>query len=203
MSVIVEAMAQVTDDLSFVENATALSEMPESDGNGKHETNAAQRPTLLPVLTRSTLPPDWQTRIPVLCVSGRSPLDAAASALMDHLLEIHGIPCAQLSFADFSATKVKALNMTDVHVIILSYVSLGNRTAHIRSLIRRVRRVNPDTVIIAGVWDNIEHDGKEVAELDIGADHTINSLHAGLELCINYALNQQANKANVAAAPTA
>ncbi len=190
ISVIVDTIAQVADDLSFVDDATeqkAPSIISNASSDADQDTDA---PALIPVMTEATLAPTWrQSAQPVICVSGRSPLDASAAQLMAHLLETHGIQSGQLSFADFSTTNLKTIDLTGVQVVVLSYVSIGKGTVHIRSLIKRIRRANPDVMIVAGIWNNIDDDGASKEQLDIGADHTTNSLRTGLELCVEAASN--------------
>lgn len=185
INVIVSSIAQVSDDLSYVEDSTAVDAKQKPDVEG--DNAEAKDYAAIPVLTASDLHPEWRDQNRVVFVSGRSPLDGAAADLLSDLLDIHGIRSVKRSFADFSSSNLRNLDLSGAKIVILSYLSLGKNTTHIRSLIKRVRHACPAAVIVAGVWNNVDRNGASLPDLEIGADHTASSLRTALRLCVDHA----------------
>ena len=89
---------------------------------------------------------------PILCIASRSPLDEAASLMLVHLLEKHGLAAQSQPFADVAIAKAVKIDATDAPLVCLSYFGTGANPAHVRYLIRRLKRRMPKTKFLAGYW---------------------------------------------------
>jgi predicted PurR-regulated permease PerM len=107
----------------------------------------------LPVIGRSELAPGWVVDEPVLCVGGRNVLDEAAADVLAEVLKKRGIGASSLGPKAISAGHITSLANTEAKLIALSYLGLGTGPAHIRYLVRRLRRILPEgTLILVCFW---------------------------------------------------
>ena len=139
--------------------------------------------TVLPVLDREAILPEWRSEAPILCIGGRSGLDKAASAMLAQLLGKHGIAARIEGAEALSMTRVGGLETGGVAMICLSYLDAGS-AVHLRYAIRRLRRRQPDATILVGIWgaDN-EAEARAAAEA-AKADLCALTLAEALELCL-------------------
>ena len=145
------AVIELVDDLVDQEDRNPVSEAThDAEAAAAIETSHDSAPDL-PVLTRDTLPIEWQTETPVLCVAGRGPLDEAAAIILTQLLEKHGLN-ARVEGADaIASTNFSHLETAGVVVIWLSYLDDAS-PVHMRYTIRRLRRKLPKVKIFLGCW---------------------------------------------------
>jgi hypothetical protein len=111
------------------------------------EHTAAKKPEGdedIPVVSKGTMPDAWQVPYPVLCIASRSTLDEAACALLAHLLKQRGINAWVQPFADVATAKGFRLDTTDAPFVCLSYFGSASKPAHVRYLVRRVKRAMPE-----------------------------------------------------------
>jgi hypothetical protein len=132
-----DTMAEIVDDLA-------------DHTDEVHEPNEGQ-PTCLPVLSREELRPDWQVDHPVLCIASRSPLDEAAMMLAQ-LLENHGLSARVQPFADVASAKGLKVDAPDAPLLCLSYFGAVGNPAHVRFLIRRLKRMMPNAKFLTDYW---------------------------------------------------
>ena len=135
-----DTMAEIVDDL-----ADHADEAPEPK-----EGEPAS--LLIPVLSNEELRPDWQVDHPVLCIASRSPLDEAAATMLAQLLEKHGLPARVQPFADVASAKALKVDAPDAPLVCLSYFGAVGNPAHVRFLIRRLKRLMPNAKFLAGYW---------------------------------------------------
>jgi len=138
----------------------------------------------LPVLAKQDLPPRWQGEHPVLCVAGRSPLDEAAAIMLGQLTTAHGLPARVEGSEALSTANLFRLETSGVAIVCLVYMD-ASAPAHMRYLVRRLRRKLPEATNILGCWMRDVDPGaldslKEGARVDLVAA----SLGAALQLCI-------------------
>jgi hypothetical protein len=169
-----------------------------SEKNGKDENGAAGHASLaedgeanqdLPVVTRGELAAGWAVDEPILCIGGRSGLDEAAAALLAAVLEKRGLGARALSPETLSAGHIASLSGTEAKLVCLSYLGLGTGAAHIRYLVRRLRRILPEgTCILLGYWHG-ESDAEQVKALlaTAAADAYASSLGEAVEFCVSAA----------------
>ena len=123
-------------------NAAEGEEDEEGDENGN-----------LPAIERSELAPGWAVEEPVLSIGGRNVLDEAAADVLAEVLTKRGIGASSLGPKTISAGHIASLANTEAKLIALSYLGLGTGPAHIRYLVRRLRRILPQgTLILVCFW---------------------------------------------------
>ena len=143
------------------------------------------------------LPPEWRTEAPVLCIAGRGPLDEAAATMLAQLLRKHGLGARVVPHEAVSRTNVVRLDVTGVAMVCISYLEISGSPAHLRYLLRRLRRKLPKAPILVGLWpaeDAILTD--ETLRRSIGADYYVVSLRDAVKACI-----EAAHKASGSVAP--
>ena len=143
----------------------------------------------LPVVERSELAPGWVVDEPILCIGGRNALDAAAADMLAGVLRKRGLGVKELGPEVISAGHISTLAGTEAKLVGLSYLGLGNGPAHIRYLVRRLRRTLPEgTLILVCYWTEAAEAG-EARELlqHAEADAYATSLPEAVELCMKAA----------------
>jgi hypothetical protein len=116
------------------------------------------------VIGRAELAPGWQADDAILCIGGRTALDEAAAALLAEVLKKRGLSAAAPATEATSAGHIASLAGTEAKLVCLCYLGLGAGPAHIRYLVRRLRRILPEgTVILVAFFG--EGGGASVKEM--------------------------------------
>jgi predicted PurR-regulated permease PerM len=171
-----DTMAEIVDDL-----ADHADEVPEPKEG--QSTSLA-----IPVLSREDLRPEWQVNQPVLCIACRSPLDEAAAMMLAQLLGNHGLSARVQPFADVASAKTLKVDAPDAPLVCLSYFGAVGNPAHVRFLIRRLKRLMPNAKFLAGYW--LLGDDPEKGEdwkAAVGAHFVATSLVEAAALCVREA----------------
>jgi predicted PurR-regulated permease PerM len=138
----------------------------------------------LPVLSKETLPPEWQGEHPVVCVAGRSLVDEAAAIMLAQLSTAHGLAARVEAAEALSTTNVFRLDTTGVAIVCLVYLDVSG-PAHMRYAVRRLRRKLPSAIIILGCWvKEIDPAALELLREGAKADLVATSLGEAVKLCI-------------------
>jgi predicted PurR-regulated permease PerM len=138
----------------------------------------------LPILSKESLPPEWQGAHPVLCVAGRSLIDEATAIMLAHLTTAHGLAARVEGAEALSTTNVFRLDTTDVAIVCLVYLD-ANGPAHMRYSVRRLRRKLPKATIILGCWvKEIDSAALELLREGAKADFIAASMSEAVKLCI-------------------
>ena len=143
----------------------------------------------LPAIDRSELGPGWEVAEPVLCIGGRNVLDEAAADMLAEVLEKRGLDAKSLAPETLSAGHITSLANTEAKLIALSYLGLGTGPAHIRYLVRRLRRILPEgTLILVCFWAEAPESPSVKSLLaTTDADAYATSLSEALEICLSAA----------------
>jgi hypothetical protein len=142
----------------------------------------------LPLIDRDDLAPGWQGETPVLCIGGRSALDEAAGAMLAELLTKRGLGASALGPEAISAGHITTLAGTEAKLLCLSYLGLGSGPAHIRYLVRRLRRILPvGTLVFVVYWDEEGTPAVKALLAAADADGYATSLHEAVDLCVKAA----------------
>jgi predicted PurR-regulated permease PerM len=132
----------------------------------------------------SNLAPGSLENYTVLCVASRSPLDQAASVMLAQLLEKHGLPARVQPFTDVATARSFKIDTPDAPFVCLSYFGSAGNPAHVRYLIRRLRRVMPNARFLAGFWMLLGQDEKaEEWRAAVGAHLVATSLSQAVAIC--------------------
>jgi hypothetical protein len=138
----------------------------------------------LPVLSKESLPADWQGEHPVLCMAGRGLIDEAAAIMLAQLSTAHGLAARIEGAEALSTTNVFRLDTTGVAVVCLVYLD-SSGPAHMRYSVRRLRRKLPKAIIILGCWiRDIDPAALEALRENAKADLVAASLGDAVKLCI-------------------
>jgi len=147
---------------------------------------------LLPVLEAAELAPGWEGEDAVLCIGGRNPLDEAAAAMLAGVLQKHGLKARAIPSEAVSAGHIVSLEASKAKLVCLSYLGTGGNAAHIRYLVRRLRRILPEgALVLVGYWADEGNAGAVRAlEATAEADAYATSLRGAAEHCLNAARGQ-------------
>ena len=151
------------------------------DSDSAGEADAALADATVPERTHGA----WSGKRAVLCLASRSPLDEAACLLLQQLLQKHGLGARVQPFADVASARLFKLDAQEAPLVCLSYFGAVGNPAHVRYLIRRLRRVMPDTRFLAGFWMLAEQPEKaEEWRAAVGAHRVATSLAEAVAISI-------------------
>jgi predicted PurR-regulated permease PerM len=127
--------------------ATGLASLKAAEaGEDEGETGA---------IDRAELAPGWREDDAILCVGGRTPLDEAAAALLAEILKRRGLGAKAPATEATSAGHIASLAGTEAKLVCLCYLGLGTGPAHVRYLVKRLRRILPEgTAILVAYFPN-------------------------------------------------
>jgi hypothetical protein len=145
-----------------------------------HQTAASD----LPVLSKEELAPEWQAENPVLCAAGRSGLDEAATTMLAQLLVKHGIAARIEGVDAVSSSNIFRLDSSGVVMVCLSCLDTTS-PAHIRYVIRRLRRRLPQASILLACW--VAENEAEGLQDAVKADALATTLRETVRLCMEAA----------------
>ncbi len=135
------------------------------------------------------LPSAWRGEAPVLCLSGRGPLDEAASAMLAQLLGKHGMNARLTPYEAASRERVDMLDVDGVAMVCISYLDITGTPAHLRYLMQRLRRKLPKgTPILVGLWPTGDAAlTDQIVQTEVGADYFTSSLRDTVDACLKVA----------------
>jgi predicted PurR-regulated permease PerM len=137
----------------------------------------------LPVLSRDELQGSWASPTAVLCISGPSPLDEAATLLLAQILEKHGIGVQIKKHQAVSSENIFHLSGEGVAMVCLSYIDNGDAPARARAAIRRVQRQLPKATVLVGLWGP-NKDELGAFRHELKASFYAHSLREAAKICI-------------------
>nr|WP_210286178.1 AI-2E family transporter [Hansschlegelia beijingensis] len=130
----------------------------------------------------------------VRCVGARTPVEGAAAEIMAQLLNKHGL-APQLEDDDFLLTS-GVVEMEAAGPSIVCVAFLDAEEAHVRLVVRRVRRRLPSAYVVAACWTS---DERELPADDIRqaarADAVALSLRGVVERCLDEARRRSETRA--------
>ena len=206
-----ETVAELVEDLSDHDDtapdepAKHMNAVAATDTTRSGEAMAEAPHAPLPVVSPEELRVTWRGETPVLCIGARDALDEAAAAILQQLLEKHGVKTRLEAPAAASAANVLRLESTSIALICV--VCLGEPNAlQRRYLVRRLRRRLPraQLIVVDLRGTTLEDVPQEDPHEPSGADAHVYSLRETLEVCIAAAQEPIAvsSEATVLAAPT-
>jgi hypothetical protein len=155
-------------------------------GSGNKSEPAMSQSAQSPSLRRDELQGVWASPTAVLCVSGPSPLDEAATTFLAQVFEKHGFGVRMEKHQVVSPGNIFHLGCEGVAVVCVSYIDVGDAPLRARAAVRRVQRQMPNVSVLAGLWGpNKDESGAIRSELK--ASYYANSLSEAVRLCIRAA----------------
>ncbi len=131
------------------------------------------------------LDPSWTGESAVLCVSGRGPLDEAASAMLAQVLGKRGLRARVVSNEAVSRSQIASLDVTGVRLVCISYLEGGNSLSPLRYLMRRIRQRAPEATAMVGLWQgDAAMLTDERIKTAVGADLYVTSLRDAVDACL-------------------
>ena len=126
--------------------------------------------------------------IPYCASPAVAPLTRQHRRMLAQLLDMHGLPARVQPFTDVASARSFKIDAPDAPLVCLSYFGSAGNPAHVRYLIRRLRRVMPNTQFLACFWMLFGDDNKaEDWRAAVGADLVATSLSEALEICVKEA----------------
>jgi hypothetical protein len=154
----------------------------------------------LPML-EGALAPGWEVEDAVLCVGGRTPLDEAAASMLAGALQRQGLKARSLPSDAISAAHIVSLEASKTKLVCLSYFGANAHAAHVRYLVRRLRRILPEgATVLVGFWAD-EGGGAALKSLEATADADAyaTTLKEAARFCIDAARGHEPEKSETAA----
>jgi predicted PurR-regulated permease PerM len=188
------------DDPPLIDNSTT-----DAEASSAIESVSENAPNEnLPVLSKESLPPDWQGEHPILCIAGRSLLDEAAATMLAQLSTAHGLAARVEGAEALSMTNVVKLDAVGVAIACLIYLGASGE-AHMRYSVRRLRRRLPHASIMLICCTN-EADETSLKSMQESskADLVAASIGEAVRLCVEAAhatVEQDPNPLNRLEAP--
>lgn len=131
----------------------------------------------------ATLPLPVDAPATVLCIPARNKLDAAAAALLVHMLEQTGVRARVMSVVDFAG--MPAAERAQIRTVCVSAFDAAERGASIKFLLRRLRRMMPHAEFLGGFWRlETNNPAHEILIDQIGADSVVTTLTAAVDRCM-------------------
>jgi hypothetical protein len=134
----------------------------------------------LPSLGGRAFAPERVTERPIICVAGRSKLDESAALVLAQLLEHHGLKSKFEGPEALSTLGIVTLEKEGGAIVFLSYLD-PNNVAHMRYVIRRLRRRLPKVKLLLGCW--MAGGGTANLRELVKADGMATTLNDAIELC--------------------
>ncbi len=135
---------------------------------------------------------EWRTDGAVMCIAGRGPLDEAASEMLAQLLNKHGLGSRLVPHEAVSRASIFNLDMSGVQMICISYLEISGTPAHLRYLLRRLRKQAPNAPIVVGLWPAEDAVLKsESMRSTLGADYYVSSMRDAVVRCLKVATGEE------------
>lgn len=132
-------------------------------------------------------PGDWEAPGAIVCIAGRGVFDDAVSAMLDQLLANRGFGVRRVPHSAAARNAVETLDLSSARMVCLSYLEIGGTPAHLRYLVRRLRRRSGAPVLV-GLWPEGEAAlSDEAIQSELGADVYVGTLGKAVEACLDQA----------------
>src|SRR5207302_3824555 len=126
----------------------------------------------------------------VLCVASRSPLDQTAASMLAQILTKRGVPAVSLPYERAGSEAQLPLDTRAAKLVCLSYFGAASKPAHVRYLIRRLRRLMPRARFLACFWMLRDERTKlEEWKTIVNADFAVVSLEDAATICCSEMLS--------------
>src|SRR5262249_47495000 len=106
------------------------------------------QPAAMTVVEPETLPANWRSQWPIVCISARGSLDEVVGRMLGQVLTKYGLPTRVLSLDELDSSDIP---LTGVRIACLSFVEPIS-TLHLRFSVRAVRRRFSGVSVMLGIW---------------------------------------------------
>ena len=120
----------------------------------------------------------------VLCVASRSPLDQTAASMLAQILTKRGVSAVSLPFERAGFETLLTAETRAAKIVCLSYFGVASKPAHVRYVIRRLRRLMPNAKFVACFW-MLRDDRTKLEEwrTSVNADFAASSIEDAANIC--------------------
>jgi hypothetical protein len=120
----------------------------------------------------------------VLCVASRSPLDQTAASMLAQILTKRGVSALSLPYERAGFESSLSVDNREAKLVYLSYFGADSKPAHVRYIIRRLRRLMPRAKFVACFWMLRDERTKlEEWKTTVNADFAAASLKDATTIC--------------------
>jgi predicted PurR-regulated permease PerM len=148
-------------------------------------TTPTRSSTHVPTLLPDTLHGRWASPTPVICIAGRSPVDEAAALLLADLLTKHGLNTTAHGVDVLTSSNLFRLDLDATALVVLSCLDAASG-AHIRNLVRRIRRKAPHVRVLVALW-GAEASEAEAVRVTSRADLATTDIRGSIAACVGLA----------------
>jgi len=152
-------------------------------------TSSETSNTEIPSVDPETLTGVWASERPILCIAGRSPVDEAAAIILAAVLEKHGLRSRAHGVDLLTSSNIAQLDLKGVALVCLSCLDTDS-SAHIRNLVRRVRRRAPNMRVMLAMW-GAEASVADTIRRSSRADFAETDIRRCLGACIDLAASSR------------
>jgi hypothetical protein len=131
-----------------------------------------------------------------MCIAAKSPVDEAAAILLADLLGKHGLKATAHGVEALTSSNIFRLDLDTTALVVLSCLDASSH-AHIRNLVRRIRRKAPHIGIMIALW-GAEAAAAETIRASANADVAATDLRRSLAICIELARGDAGGEAEQA-----
>jgi hypothetical protein len=120
----------------------------------------------------------------VLCLPSRSPLDQTAASMLAQVLTKRGASAVSLPFERAGLETLLTAEMRAAKIVCLSYFGMASKPAHVRYVIRRLRRLMPKATFLACFW-MLKDDRTKLEEwkTSVNAEFAASSIEEAANIC--------------------
>jgi AI-2E family transporter len=120
----------------------------------------------------------------VLCVASRSPLDQTAASMLAQVLTKRGASAVSLPFERVGFETLLTSDTRAAKIVCLSYFGVASKPAHVRYVIRRLRRLMPKAKFLACFW-MLRDDRTKLEEwkTSVNAEFAASSIGEAANIC--------------------
>jgi hypothetical protein len=167
----------------LVADLSQLDDVKPATGAATSESELTEtQSAVLPMLRRDKLQGPWASATAVLCISGPSPLDEAATAILAQIFEKHGFGIQVKKHQVVSPGNVFQLGGEGVALVCVSYIDVGDALSRARAAIRRVQAQIPNVTVLAGLWGP-NRDESGAIRKELKASYYANSFSEAVRIC--------------------
>ena len=139
-----------------------------------------------------SLPAEWRSAAPIMCVAGRGPLDETATIMLAQLLRKHGLVATVVPHEAASRTKLGVLDVSGIAMVCVAHLEVEGSPTHLRYLVRRLRQRLPSAEVVVGIWpQDAPVITDERLRAAVGADYYTRSLRETVDVCLDAARKVQ------------
>ena len=119
----------------------------------------------------------------ILCIAAKNKLDESAASMLTQLLEAHGLRARVATATQLGRTA--GPDLSGVQIVCICAFDAGERSAHVKFLLRRLRRQLPAARFLGCFWRlEANNPAHSIVIGSIGADEVVSTLAAAVDRCI-------------------